>query len=83
MTTLRESLQSEITALEADLAKKRAEFATLEGAAAAFLDQEAEAIKAFVVGAWAHIFGASQVLASVDAPAAPAAATPDQTGVTS
>ena len=81
--TLRDSLQSEITALEADLAAKRAEFSTLEGTAAAFLDQEAEAIKAFVVGAWAHIFGTSQVLASADAPAAPAAATAEQTGVTS
>ena len=83
MTTLRESLQGEITKLEASLASKKAEFATLEGTAAAFLDQEGEAIKAFVVGAWSHIFGTSQVLASADAPAAPAAATPEQTGVTS
>lgn len=86
MTTLRESLQTEISALQADLAAKQAQLSTFEGTASSFLDKEAEAVKEFVIGLWGHIFGETPApTAPVAAPVASvavAASAPEQTGVT-
>jgi uncharacterized protein YlxW (UPF0749 family) len=64
MATLRDTLQAEINELQAQLTEKQNHFAQLQNSASSFLDQEATAIKEFVLNAWSHLFGSAPAPAS-------------------
>jgi hypothetical protein len=57
--TLRENLQTEINELQAKIVQKQNQLAQFENNASTFLEQEVDAIKQFVLGAWTHLFGSS------------------------
>ena len=72
MTTLRESLQAEIAAGEADLAAKRTKLAEIETGFVGVLDRDLEDVKALFRSIGAHLFPHAPALTA--APPAPAAA---------
>lgn len=57
MTTLRESLQSEIAKGKADLADKEAQLARLEATFSDALSRDVDELKAFFHSVGSHLFG--------------------------
>lgn len=70
MPTVRESLQADITALEADLAAKKAKFAQFETDFAGVLDRDVEEVNTFVRSIASHLFPHAPTVASAPVPAA-------------
>ena len=55
MATLRESLQSEIAALEAQVAQKKAQFDALTASAGTWLEKDVEEVKSFFSAVKTHL----------------------------
>jgi hypothetical protein len=73
MPTVRESLQADITALETDLAAKKAKLAQFETGFAGVLDRDVEEVKTFVRSIASHLFPHAPTVTPAPVPAVPPA----------